>query len=492
VAFALPNIKAGSVIEFIVKVPFSGVWAFQSNLPTRYSEIKTDFPGGRRFKFIPHVRQAFVKNVGLPTDFVQIKALANVRSLSDEVFMTSRETNLQRIEFVGIVNNYGTWPDIGQLLLTLFNRDEYIDSHIKGESDIIARAKKLKSMDERVAFIFDTVKNNLSWNKRIGIFPEKDAARTWDDKAGSVAEINWIVYHLLKKTGIKAYPLIVSIKEFGKLNPIIPDLNKLINMVVYLPVDSTKSYVLDESNKYNLFNKAPTEELNTFGLDIDEDSKLFQTVFIEHEEPAIQSVFINAEILPEGKLKGNTEINSYSYHKINALTKYHQDGEEKYLRYLSNNDNSVKISGLKLEGANVDSIPLTQKFNFDVDLTGSDEHYIYFNANLFTLMGENPFKKEERFSDIDFGYRDNYAINGLYKIPAGFKADSLPKSVTIVMPDTSIIFKRIVAENEGTILVKYSLNHKKTIYFKEDYQDVRGFYKKMYDLISEQLILKKE
>jgi len=131
VAFALPNIKAGSVIEFIVKVPFYGVWAFQTNLPTRYSEIKTDFPGGIRFKFIPHVKQAFVKNVGLATDFVQIKALANVPSLPDEVFMSSRETNLQRIEFVGVINNYGTWPAIGQLLLTLFDRDEYIDSHIK-------------------------------------------------------------------------------------------------------------------------------------------------------------------------------------------------------------------------------------------------------------------------------------------------------------------------------------------------------------------------
>lgn len=263
-------------------------------------------------------------------------------------------------------------------------------------------------------------------------------------------------------------------------------------MVVFLPVDSTKSYVLDASSKYNLFNKAPFEELNSFGLNVDADSKLFQTVFIEDDEPALQSVFVNAEIAPEGKMKGMAEINSYSHKKIKALAKYKDDGEEKYQRFLANNDNNIKISGLKLEGAEVDSIPLTQKFNFDVDLTSSDEHYIYFNANLFTLMGENPFKKEERFSDIDFGYRDNYVINSLYKIPPGFKADSLPKSVTIVMPDTSIIFKRTVAQNEGTILVKYSLNHKKTIYFREDYQDIRGFYKKMYDLLNEQLILKKE
>ncbi|WP_259071600.1 hypothetical protein HDF24_00155 [Mucilaginibacter sp. X4EP1] len=106
-------------------------------------------------------------------------------------------------------------------------------------------------------------------------------------------------------------------------------------------------------------------------------------------------------------------------------------------------------------------------------------------------MGPNPFLSENRVSDIDFGYRDNYSVNGIYKIPDGYKIDALPKSVTIVMPDQSIIFKRTVAEDNGTIVIRYMLDHKKSLYFSEDYPDIRDFYKKMYELLNEQVVLKK-
>ena len=146
-----------------------------------------------------------------------------------------------------------------------------------------------------------------------------------------------------------------------------------------------------------------------------------------------------------------------------------------------------------MENAMIDSLPLSQKFNFNLDLSASDASYIYFNTNALNLLGKNPFYSDERFSDIDFGYRDNYAVYGVYKLPAGYKVDALPKTISIVMPDQSMIFKRTVAQDNdnGTILVKYVLNHRKTLYFREDYGDIRSFYNKMYDLLNEQIVLKK-
>ena len=59
------------------------------------------------------------------------------------------------------------------------------------------------------------------------------------------------------------------------------------------------------------------------------------------------------------------------------------------------------------------------------------------------------------------------------------------------MPDETIIFKRVIAEEGGSVLVKYALNHKKTLYFWEDYQDIRGFYRQLYEMLNEQIVLKK-
>ena len=94
-------------------------------------------------------------------------------------------------------------------------------------------------------------------------------------------------------------------------------------------------------------------------------------------------------------------------------------------------------------------------------------------------------------TDIDFGYLQNYTISGIYKTPAGYKTDALPKSVTIVMPDKSVSFKRLVAEQDGTIIVRYSINYNKVEYSKDDYPDFHEFFKKMNEMLNEQIILKK-
>ena len=243
--------------------------------------------------------------------------------------------------------------------------------------------------------------------------------------------------------------------------------------------------------KFNLFNTVPIEELNSFGLKIDADNKEYKIVSMENDEPSIQSVFLNAEITPDGKMNGSAEITSSSYNKINAVERYKTDGEEKFIKYLCNGDNSIKVSSIKLDNMEIDSLPLTQKVEFKTDLAGSDENYIYVNPNLFTSLSKNPFLKENRFTDIDFGYLNNYSINQMFKVPAGYKIDALPKNISMSMPDTSIIFRRKFVEQEGTIVTRILIQFKKTVFFGEDYPGLFDFYKKMYEMMNEQVVLKK-
>ncbi len=489
--FSLPNVKAGSIIEYKYNGNYEYTWYFQSYLPTRYSEVQTDFGTQISFRYIPYISQPLVIDKGENTDYVQRKAMANIHSLPDESYMGSRWDNLQRMEYVGRPAFFNTWEKIGDILLKSDDVGNEFDRMVSGGKAIVNKANTFKSNDEKIAFIFDTVKNHMRWNKITTFIKTDGTVRAWNKESGNSAEINLIVYQLLKKANIKAYPFFVSSKGNKKISPINPNPFLLNNLVVYVPVDSTKSYVLDATNKYNLYNTIPEDELNSFGLSIDESNKEYKTIFIENPEPATNLVFLNAEIKPGGKIEGSAEITSYSYHKKNAVEKYKTDGEEKYLDYLRNKNNNIKISSIKFTEMNIDSLPLVQKFNFNAGLDGSDEQYIYFGANWFTGLTANPFMNEERYSNIDFGYRSNCAISGVYKLPSGYKIEALPKSTTIVMPDQSIVFKRIVAEDNGVVLVKYNLNHKKTIYFKENYEYIRGFYKKMYEMLNEQVVLKK-
>ena len=493
--FALPNVKAGSVIEFKYRVALDAgyfpIWYFQSTLPERYSEIKTAIQPGQEFMVAPHVTQPYSKQKGSVGDYEQIRALSYVHSLPDEPYMGARQDNLQRVEVAMYAAKLNTWDKIGDFSVKAPDFGQEIAISLPGEGEIIKHAKDLTSDDERIAFIFDTVRNRMKWNEIYRFYAVDGTVRTWKKNVGNSFEINMILCRLLKKSGINATPMIISTKNIGKLNPASPNIYIFSSMIVYIQSDTSKKYVLDATGKYNLYNTVPPDDLNTFGLNIDEDNKEYKPFFLENSEPSMQSVVLNAEIKADGKLAGTAEINSYSYNKMKALKKYKTDGEEKYIKYLNSNDNGIRISSLKLEGMNVDSLPLTLKFDFNGELPGADQNYLYVNTNSFNVMGENPFKSEERFSNIDFGFKDNFSINNVYKLPPGYKTDVLPKSITIIIPDQSITFKRTVAEENGIISVRYVLIHKKTLYFREDYQDIRGFYKKMYELLNEQIVLKK-
>ncbi|HEX3387100.1 MAG TPA: DUF3857 domain-containing protein, partial [Mucilaginibacter sp.] len=501
--FSFPNIKPGSVIEYKYRMKTGGLstWYFQNYIPERYSELRLSVPSYYEFRSIPHVSQAFVKSTGDGADAYQVRAMANIHSMPLEPYMSSRDENLQRIEYIAINKTMNTWSKIGEQLMKYNDFGYDLDRNLAEEALIVQKAKGMASDEAKIAYIFEQVKNNMKWNDGTEFYTLDGTVKAWNKKVGNSAEINMILFHLLKSAGVKAMPLVVSTRDNGKINPANAVIYHFNNTVVLVPVDSAKIYVLDATNKHNLYTTMPESILNTYGLSIDthdalsvnysDKLKAYNMVLVADEEPAMQSVFMNAEIKPDGKLEGNAEITSTKYNKVHALRLYETKGEEKYLDTFKNFDNNLKIVSYKRENADVDSLPLVQKVDFSLALTGSDENYIYLNTPFFNLFGKNPFLSETRYSDVDFGYLNNYSIYSVYKLPAGFKTDALPKTLTIVAPDKSIIFKRTVAEDSGTLMIKYVIIRNKSIYFKEDYPDLREFYKKMYEMLNEQVVLKK-
>lgn len=528
ITFTLPNVKPGCIIEYKYNFnvnSYSGLpfWFFQEHIPVRYSEFNTSIPDLFYFRPQPHIFQPFVKHTTtsdgrsyqdtykdqdgqLRTDSYpyslqnETRAVANVPSLTEEAYMSSFNDNVQglRFQFVsmkpigGFAHTHSeTWQKVAGILADDDDFGGQINRKLNNEEIIINKAKTLKTDDEKIAYIFNEVRNSMKWNDLDYWFTIDGTYRAWESKTGNSTEINLILYHLLKKTGLDAYPMIVSTRKHGRVIPFYTSTAQFNRSVVYIPVDSTKNYILDATGKYNLYNETPDELLNSTGLWIDKSKKTFGMVFIKKVLPVRQVILISAEIKPTGKLEGTAEINSSSYNKINAIERYKKDGEKKYIDYLSDNDNNLKISSIKMENMDVDSLPLTQKVEFKLDLAGSDDTYIYLNSNLFTSLKTNQFLSEKRMTDIDFGYLRSYSINGVYKMPAGYKTDALPKNVSMVMPDNSISFRRIVVEQDGTIVVRYSIGYNKVEYSKDDFPDFHEFFKKMHEMLNEQIILKK-
>jgi hypothetical protein len=504
VVFTFPNVKPGSIIEY--KYTYSNEygalpsWYFQSDIPTRYSEYDADIPDLVHFKNLVRVSLPAVKQKIDKQGQLVNMALANVPSLPDEPYMSSRHDNLQHVLYQLLsytqIGGYthsieDNWQKIGENETNYEDFGEQFRRKLDGEDTILAKAKSLKTNDDKVAYIFNTVKNTVKWNEHYRPYTDDGTAIAWKKKIGNSAEINLMVYHLLTKAGVKAYPLLVSTRKNGKINPAFPSRFQFNTAVTYIPIDSANYYVLDATNKYNYYKDIPSNLLNSYGLLIDKDDKKYDLVVIQNLVPVRNVIILNADIKPGGKMEGTAQVSSFGYYRKDNLESFMVNGEKKYIEKLKEDDNNLNITSLKMENMTVDSLPLTQNIDFNLDLTGSDEKYIYFKPNLFTSMGANPFMSEKRSSDIDFGFRDNYSISGIYKIPAGYKVDALPKSVSMVMPDQTISFRRMAGEQDGSVMVRYVVDFKKTIFFKEDYPELRDFFKKMYEMINEQIVLKK-
>jgi len=515
ITFSMPDVKAGSVIEYKYTLTTNTPviipsWDFQEDIPVRYSEYVTTIPEYFLFSSQTHMRFPFTKftrstgngNLGnlLFSTNIEDRLMTNVPSVPDEPYMSSKEDNTIDIAFqlasfhppLGFTQDFSnSWQKIGERLIDDEDFGRQFRRSLSGEDVIIAKAKALKTDDEKIAFLFNEVKNDMKWNNEYYKYTDNGTSKAWDTKTGNSTEINLILYHLLRKSGIDAaLPMLVSTREHGKVNPAYTNLMQFNSTVVYIPVDSTKSYILDASDKYNMYSEIPYNLLNSFGLYINNDAKDYHTIFISRQAPVRRSVFVNADIKPGGKVDGTAVINNLSYSRLENISRYKKDGETKFKDYLTDKDNNLKISSLKMDNMDVDTLPLVQNINFNLDLS-SDDTYLYLNPNLFTEMHKNPFTNDVRKTDIDFGYQDNLSYNGIYKVPAGYTIEGLPKSISMTTPDNSIVFRRMVGQQDGSIIVRYTVQYKKSIFFKEDYADYHEFFKRMYEMMNENIVLKK-
>lgn len=519
--FTFPNVTVGSVIEYKYTQTIHSLsaipdWFFQEDIPVRHSELITTIPDYFYFRtqtrsYRPYSKYAtseqsrsISSGVGstplLVTDNKTQYVMSNVPAMVREPYMTSEIDNLQCIYFqltnfnppAGFSQSFSnSWAKVGGILADDEDFGLQLRKKLTGEEAIIAKAKSLKTDDQKIAYVFNEVKSNMKWNSVDRWYTNEGTPKAWEKKTGNSAEVNLILYRLLKQSGVNAYPMVVSTHEHGKVNPAYSFLYQFNRAVVYIPVDSTRHYVLDATNKYNSYLETPAALLNSYGLYIDKENKRYDLVYLKRTEPVRHVVIINADINPEGKMSGLAQISNFCYDRYSSIENYKTNGEKKYIDYLRDNDNNLSITGLKMDNIDIDSLPLNQQVNFNLNLTSSEKDYIIFNTNLFTSMKNNPFLSENRHSDVDFVHANNYYLIGVYKVPAGYKADALPQNISLIMPDKSIICRRMVVEQDGNITVRYTINYSKIVYSKDSYPELQAFYKKMHELLNEQVVLKK-
>ena len=84
------------------------------------------------------------------------------------------------------------------------------------------------------------------------------------------------------------------------------------------------------------------------------------------------------------------------------------------------------------------------------------------------------------------------ADKGMIIKPEGYSMEGMPKNMRMIMPDTSIIFSRQSVYSSGILNLLYKIEFRQPLFLKDDYPYFREFYKKLFDLLNEKFVYKKD
>jgi len=515
VSFTMPDVKVGSVIEFKYTDTKKSIrdlddWYFQDDIPTRISSYRIRIPSVFRFAMQVLTYQPIEQKDEVINDNLYYKAssistrseektyvLKNVPALRDEPFMGAEKDYLQRIvsQLNSIVYASGevdevqsTWPKLTQDLLEDEDFGLQLKKNLPHTKSLDDSLKNVQDDYHRMILIHDYVRKNMNWNGRESIYSSDGIKSAWDKKSGSNAELNFILIDLLRDAGIKAYPLLVSTKDNGTVNTIYPFLEQFNNTMTCVFIGD-KRYILNAADKYNPAYLIPYDVLDNDAFVVDKDHGGW--IKLSNNKDAWRNVVtLFAEITPDALMKGNATVYSYGYSRNPREKKWIED-KSNFKDYFTKGFTAMKVENIQVENQDKDTLPLQQKLDFSLPVNSSGE-YKYFTLNLLQGLEKNPFIADKRQTDIEFNYPQSYTLVGKVTLPDGYEFDDLPKSIKMIMPDSSITLQRLIQPGNGSIDFRISLDFFQSYYSANAYPLLQEFYKKLFTTLNEQIVIKKK
>lgn len=503
VAFAFPNVKEGCVIEFQYTHTEKNImhldpWFFQDEIPTALSVCKFVYPEDVKFDFrfitADSVSNKYSSN---QVKITRVFTLTDIPSFRPEPMMSSVKDNLQRVEFAFLpklgffdfIPDENRWGLFNLSLLSspFFGRQMVMP--IPGTERIIDSAKKIADKNEKIHFVYQSVKENLKWDYHQTFYAD-DLEEVWKMKSGNSAEINLTIVNLLKQCGITCYPVLISTRANGRTDPDFISLSQF-NGVDVLVTDSSSFYVLDGTQKYLSYKTTPYNILNRDVFIIDRS----QSKWVNISDSRIlmkTAITLKAELGNSGELKGDAQISYYDHSKASKLEEQNEtEKEDEYKEFIEKESAEIKIDSIVEENANKELEPLIHKFNFTYKLSSTDD-YFFLDPFFLSNFRKNPFNDSLRRTDIDMGSNQSFTMYMHLTIAGNFEIDELPQSLLVRATDSSMLFKRQILQQDNVLVFRNSFEIQRPVFAKDEYEGIREFFRKMYGVVNNPIILKRK
>ncbi|MCZ4319691.1 hypothetical protein O4H26_11875 [Aequorivita viscosa] len=512
-----PNVSNGSIIEYVYKIEspflfnFYG-WHFQSDLPKIYSEFLFKIPIEYQFENVLYGKHPLYLNISQVTDDclqtkfntmiiacpITLYAMIDIPAFNEEDYMLSSKNYISRVEFepkeLFTVSGWSKskkftkeWKDVdkfirkGEMGRQLKN-SKYFKENLP--DSILAKTNAL----EKAKAIYRFIQNHYTWN---GTFysSETEVKDAFDDKKGSIPEINLSLINALEAAGLDAKLMLLSTRQNGLPTTLYPVMTKFNYTIAVLKI-ADQTYLLDATDKQAPFGVIPFHALNVQGRVMDFKKGSYWLPI----EPFKQNIYyVNAQITAttDGDFTGKVSQASYGYIGLKKRSLIEEKTLDTYIKTEGNDKAGVEIQDYQV--ADLNSIEKPLKENYSVLIapeTVGDKVILYpfFNK---TYISENPFKLKERNYPIDFGFP--FTNTYLLSIDLGsvYEVEQLPQSRSIKLPGEDGECSVTYISEGNKIKIRFNMKLNEYRFPPAAYQSLKEYFGTMITILKKESIILK-
>ncbi len=515
---AFPNVKEGSVIEYSYRVTYPGFqyvppWAFQGSYPELWSEYDITVPTLYDYAVRHQGYQKYVVDSVIYSDATfainlagyfgtwtgrtirRIWALRDVPALERaEPYTTTLRNHISKIDFqLSAVHANGydrtyrtTWNELTDELLKRDNFGAHLNDRNRWlDNDLQTITAGATGPRQRLQKTFVYVRDHFDCSNIEAIYMSQPLKKVWEEKKGTVADINLLLTALCRHEGLDASPVILSSRQNGYAvedYPLLSDYNYVIMRVRI----GDSAWLLDASKPYVGFGRLPELCYNGWARAIDSSFAAIPLFPDSVTEARLTMV----------ELRNTDSGFTGTYHRLNGM--FESMNERNRLRKESADDffaslrktmaDYKQMDDYGFDSLNIPEAQLGWHYRMRYNFT---QGTIYFNPIFHERFNSNPFNAPIRHYPVEmpFCVDNNYVLN--MDIPQGYRVEQLPKSQRIKLEDSSGVFEYLISADSGVIHFRSQLKIRKTGYDLDEYPGIRDFFSLIVAKEKEPIVLKK-
>jgi len=404
--------------------------------------------------------------------------------------ISSVEFNLTDIQIPSMVytSYLKDWNSIEKYFKKIENFGYHFSISKIFEKETKEIASKNVSDQEKIKEIHQLVLERIAFNGEYSLTC-KNPLNAVKEKSGNSAEVNFILMSMLNDAGYKAFPVMLSSRESGKLAEYYPKIDNITHFIIAVNTPDGNTYYLDGSDKLSTINTLSENYLTKgYLFNSSNENKWIDLSKISNSSSKSE-IFLsfNSDMNLIGSIK-RMSTNQLAYEKklkyksLESKKEYLKSIEKRY----SITIDSSSMSGIDSYGNSVEEI-----YNIQME-TLKNSSYVYLNPIIFPVINTNPFITSTRKFPIEFDYPFSNTQFITLIIPDNYTVEELPKGTKLSLLDNGITFSYLIQKRDNAIVIIYNYTQNQIIFPKMNYALIKDFITAVVEKNSERIVLKKK